>query len=104
MGSQEGEMLLMTSQALISYFLAMGLAGVHPQPLLPGEAICEGSKLTKAACVAISCCEWDGVRCWWGGGVCPATATTAKPTNKPATTAATTNTGTKVTWTLKTSP
>jgi len=106
----------MTSPAFILCLFALGLASVHPQPLLPGEATCEGSQLTKAACVAISCCEWDGGRCWWGGGVCPATATTAKPTNKPATTAkpatttkpattaAPTNTGTKVTWTLKTSP
>ena len=75
------------------------IPGVHPQPLLPGEVICEGSKLSQAACAALSCCEWEGGRCWWGGGACPATATTAKPTNKPATTvkpattAATTNTG-----------
>merc|ERR1712179_376244 len=82
--------------------------GVHPQPHLTGEALCEGSKMTKARCVALSCCEWDGGRCWWGGGECPATATTAKPTGKPATTAATANTSSssgscsaKVSWTKK---
>ena len=70
------------------------MPGVHPQLLLAGEAersmkICEGSKLGQAACVALSCCEWDGQDCHYrgGGATCPAT------TVKPATTAATTNTG-----------
>ena len=65
------------------------IPGVHPQPLLPGEVICEGSKLSQAACVALSCCQWDGQDCHYrgGGATCPAT------TVKPATTAATTNTG-----------
>merc|ERR1719347_1299846 len=96
----------MTSLASISCFLALGLAGIKSQPLLAGEKTCEGSQLTKSACVAISCCEWDDGRCWWRGGECPATATvtTAKPTKKPATTAATTSTGRKVTWSMKTSP
>merc|ERR1719347_919093 len=116
----------MTSLASISCFLALGLAGIKSQPLLAGEKTCEGSQLTKSACVAISCCEWDDGRCWWRGGECPATGTvttakptkkpvttakptkkpvtTAKPTKKPATTAATTSTGSKVTWSMKTSP
>jgi len=108
-------LLTMTSTTLILCLLALGLAGVNPQPLLAGERICEGSKLTKAACDALSCCEWGEGRCWWGGGVCPATATTAKATTKPATTvkpttnAATTNSGSsssgscsaKVSWTKK---
>merc|ERR1719347_616281 len=79
----------MTSLASISCFLVLGLAGVESQPLLAGEKTCEGSQLTKAACVAISCCEWEDGRCWWKGVECPATttATTAKPTKNPATTA-----------------
>jgi len=81
----------MTSPAFILCLLALGLSGVHPQQ--SGEAICEGSKLSKAACVAISCCEWEDGRCWWGGGVCPTTTTTAKPTKNPATTVKPTTSG-----------
>merc|ERR1712038_1614112 len=93
MGIQECQLLPMTSPTFISCLLALGLAGVHPQPRLSGEAVCEGSKLSQAACVALSCCEWDGQDCHARSPpvACPATTTTAKP----VTAAATTNTDTK---------
>ena len=54
------------------------IPGVHPQPLLPGEAersmkICEGSKQTQATCAALPCCEWDGQDCHYMSHVCSAT-------------------------------
>merc|ERR1712142_1428404 len=99
----------MISLASISCFLALCLAGIKSQPLLVGEKTCEGSQLAKAACVAISCCEWEDGRCWWKGVECPATAaTTTATTVKSSTTAATTSAGSspsscsaKVSWAKK---
>lgn len=77
-------MVALVGAAIIRGAVAQGTTGANTN----GELFCEGppgqpsSFTSSRACLATSCCQWDGqYGCMWAGRPCPSPPTTPPPGN-----------------------